>query len=160
MSDDCTSKYYCIVNFTFQPLSGYYKHNHLLQAAGSALFTLSERFMPCLAHLMHVIRCLTPIVAHIGSYPFCFFFFFCFFFGKAQAVTRRLCSGICLFLLMLFARAYATFRRFCLNFAFFFVGKYAFSSQLVQVQQYPTWYTFYGRCRSIYSADCSGLLCW
>ena len=97
----------------------------------------------------------------IGSYSFCFFFFFFrFFFGKAQAVTRRLCSGICLFLLMLFARAYATFRRFCLNFAFFFVGKYAFSSQLVKVQQYPTWYTFYGRCRSIYSADCSGLLCW
>ena len=42
-----------------------YKHNHLLQAAGSAPFTLSERFMPCLAHLMHVIRRLTPIVAHI-----------------------------------------------------------------------------------------------
>ena len=37
----------------------------LLQAAGSALFTLSERFMPCLAHLVHVIRRLTPIVAHI-----------------------------------------------------------------------------------------------
>ena len=75
--------------------------------------------------LAHLIRLLSILLF--------FFFFFCFFFGKAQAVTRRLCSGICLFLLMLFARAYATFRRFCLNFAFFFVGKYAFSNQLVQL---------------------------
>ena len=41
------------------------KHNRILKAAGRALFALSGRLVPCVAHLMLVMLRLAPFVAHL-----------------------------------------------------------------------------------------------
>ena len=43
------------------------KHNRTLKAAGRARFAVSGRLMPCpcVAYLMLVMLCLTPLVAHL-----------------------------------------------------------------------------------------------
>ena len=48
------------------------KHNRILKPAGRALFALSGRLMPCVAHLMLVIMLRpTPFVAQLACLLYC-----------------------------------------------------------------------------------------